>query len=486
MEQTKRIGNEVVTYGASNLLTSVATFLIIALLTRELQQEDYGVWVQIGVTTELLLRFVTLGFDTAVVRFLSGLEDRKLVGGLFHGMIIVTGAVSLLLIAASYLFDNYLSSIVFGRSGFERYVVLAAYLLAGRSLVAMLRGFLRSIDKIVIFSIVHIAIGIARIVATFLVLKMGYGLLQVVQMHVLIEFFAVAWMYLFYVVPFVELNVVFRRFGEVVAFSVPLIPGTALMWVLRSSDRYFLVHLLDLSQAGVYSVAYSVASIIGFLYMPVGFVLFSHLSSAWNQGDRDRVRILIERTVSYYLLLSVPAVGGLYVLGDSLVALIATKAYVVNSSVILLIAFGVCMQGLFQLTNYVIFLVKKTHLNVVLLLIGSLINVLINIVSIPIVGVLGPALSTAVSFTLLGILGYWIARKYISLKIQRSLAAKIGLTSIVMVVLLKSATALTGFEGVVEIAVLFFSGVLSYAVGLRLLGVSWALTPLKLLKVYQS
>ena len=37
------------------------------------------------------------------------------------------------------------------------------------------------------------------------------------------------------------------------AFSVPQIPGAILLWIIGTSDRYFITHFLGLSKTGIYT-----------------------------------------------------------------------------------------------------------------------------------------------------------------------------------------------------------------------------------------
>ena len=48
-------------------------------------------------------------------------------------------------------------------------------------------------------------------------------------------------------------------------YSFPLIPYSALVWVNHAGDRYLITHMIGLKEAGIYFVAYAVASLAFFL-----------------------------------------------------------------------------------------------------------------------------------------------------------------------------------------------------------------------------
>jgi O-antigen/teichoic acid export membrane protein len=191
----------------------------------------------------------------------------------------------------------------------------------------------------------------------------------------------------------------FQGIKKYFAYGVPLIPTTWFVWVLNSSDRLVISYYCDLKDLGVYSLVYNLGYfLIGFIFNPI-FLYFSPMvAKLWNEGQKERVKEMIEYTIKYGLMFTIPALFGFYVLGKPLILLLSTEEFVRGISLIPFVALGYILFMLSSFYEISIGLVEKTKVIPFVFGLCAALNIGLNILMVPRIGILGAAIATTISF----------------------------------------------------------------------------------------
>jgi O-antigen/teichoic acid export membrane protein len=182
-------------------------------------------------------------------------------------------------------------------------------------------------------------------------------------------------------------------------FGMPLVPSALALWAISFIDRQFVNHYKGLAEAGVYSTAIKVASVITFVMIA--------FRTAWPafaysiEDDREA-----KRTYSFVLtyLLAVASWAALFLgaLAPWLVALLTSKAsYLRAEKGVALLAFAFAIYAGYTVLAIGSGRARKTQLNWVVTGIGAAVNVALNFWLIPRWGMVGAAISTLVSYVVL-------------------------------------------------------------------------------------
>jgi len=259
----------------------------------------------------------------------------------------------------------------------------------------------------------------------------GYSLGWIVALIVIGEAFFVAMVFGLIVREVGFPKPVLDGLKQYLSFSIPQIPAGALFWIISASDRYFITHLLNLSQTGAYSASYTLGSLLALFYAPIGFVLLPSVSRFWERGELAKTRSYFEYSTRLFLTLAIPTAAGLGILSQPLLGILASSEYMVGGGLVLLVALGTIFLGLYQINAYVILLVQQTRWLPVMIGIAAATSAGINLALIPKVGIMGAATSAIVSyFILAAIVTVW-ARRAISYRIDLKFLGKvIGATAI--------------------------------------------------------
>lgn len=445
MSFKKKFASDVIFYGISSGLISLFGLITLPILTKTLSPDLYGVWVQIGITIGLLLSFITLGFQMSVVRFLSGKEDRHIVSSLFHVMLGIVLLNGLVFVLIAFFFQNVLSSFIFADVSFHRFVPLTGLWLMAQAIYALNTSFIRAKNKIKLLSSINIGHSILHILILYFVLIIFVGNIETVLiLYILTTVILSVSIYLFEVVRTVGISVKVHdlksTLKDIFKFSLPFIPNGALMWILASSDRYFIVHLLSLSENAVYSAAYSLVHVLSLFYMPLGFVAYPLLVEFWGKNQKNAVRDLLEKSTRVYIFFVIPSIFGLYVLGSKLILILATSDYIVPSTLILWVSLGILFLGIFQINAYIIHLIKKTYYNTIIFFIAAVINIVLNYYFIKAIGIEGAAISTFISYLFLASVVTLLARKELYYNFDIKFMLKCIFASLIMLFVIQQVT----------------------------------------------
>lgn len=76
MDEYKLFAQRIGIIGFSYILINLSTLILLPIVTKTININEYGVWVQIGVLLTLMPAVLNLGLSYTMVRFLSG--EKKL------------------------------------------------------------------------------------------------------------------------------------------------------------------------------------------------------------------------------------------------------------------------------------------------------------------------------------------------------------------------------------------------------------------------
>jgi len=163
------------------------------------------------------------------------------------------------------------------------------------------------------------------------------------------------------------------------------------------------------------------------------------------------------------MMLAIPSAFGLSILALPLLRILTTPEFTSGSSILPLLASGLVAYGFYQVCLYIIRLVKKTQLEAYLLGISATLNIGLNLLLIPRVGILGAAVGTLVAYGALGVLTILVSFRYLRFDIGIFFITKSILASAMMLPFIKlldpSSVAevmiSTIFGGIIYFVVLF-------------------------------
>jgi O-antigen/teichoic acid export membrane protein len=468
-----RSGSEYYKFAKDVIWISVAQLFIslilgivtLPALTKSYTPEIYGIWIQVNVTIDLMGPLVSLQLGLAAVKFLAGQEDtikrRRFLGAMLLAIIVF----ACLLSVTGIPFAKQLSVLFFASPGYINYVWLVLMWMFINAVFNFLISYLQARSRNREISIIQIAVTMTKVISIVSLAMVGASIGYIIVSQIVLQI----------VFSLFLLVMVTREIGfpipnttglkTFLIYSVPQMPGIILLWIIRTSDRYFITHFLGLPQNGIYSSSVTLASLASLFYAPISFVLFALISRLWEQKRLEDAKSYLDYSLKLFLTLAIPGAVGISILSQPLLELLTTSQFLAGKELVFLVTMGIIFLGVFQMNVNLILLDNRAKLIPLITAIGAITSVVMNIILIPRIGIMGAALSSCVSYFMLALIATLWARKTVRYNLNFKYYGKVIASTLVMLICLSFLKV----DDVWSIILAAFIGVTVFGAGLLLL-----------------
>jgi len=437
METNKEYTNygRQVGYGiGASIALLLLDFIRFPILTKGLGAALYGTWSLINVTISFIVPFALLGLSAAVIRFLAAEKVRSRIGEDFLSacsVVFISGtAFSMLL----FLFSDYLAALILKDIHLSFYIKLASILILFHPLCELNLSFFRMRKEIGLYTTLNLSRHALLVGLIVLSLLLGYKLTGVITA------FIVSVMLISLIGLLINLRQVgfhiprFTNMKSYLKWGVPLIPNSAILWIINGSNRYMISYFMGITAAGIYSAAYTIGQYASFTLMALSAVLYPTITKSYEEGNLSETRKYLKYSLKYFMMIAIPSAFGLSVLAKPILSILTTLEFINGTTVIPIVAFSAVLFGFYQLCLYIIYIANKTHLAMRLLGTAAALNIILNIILIPRMGILGAAVATFISYVVLGILTLLVSRRYLRFDLSSTFTLKAILASAIMTI----------------------------------------------------
>jgi len=416
----------------TNAVILLLVFIRLPILTRGLSASLYGVWTIINVTILLIVSFALFTMDLAIVRFLAASKDKNLIREDYFSVFSVILVTGLFFSVSLFLFSDYFAEFFLKDIKFALYIKIASVLILLNSIQTYTLSFFRTFQKMGIYSFISMLIPLLQISLIITALTLKYELTGVIIAIIISDLLIIA---INSTIILKHIGFQWPRFKNIKSYlkwGVPLTPNTAILWVSNVSDRYIVSYFLGVAAAGIYDVGYQLGFYALFILGPLSTVIYPAISKYYNEGNIYEVQKHLKYSFKYLMMLVIPCVFGLSILAEPLLRTLTTVEFVPGKIVVPYIAVGAVFYCLYQLCVFIILVVNKTGWNLIILTISAAVNIALNIILIPWVGIVGAALATLIAYAIIGLLHLAVSRRYLKFDLSLPFIGKAMAAATVM------------------------------------------------------
>ena len=190
-------------------------------------------------------------------------------------------------------------------------------------------------------------------------------------------------------------------------FGIPLIPASLLFWILSSMDKVMLRGLMNFDELGLYEAAFKISNILGIVQ--AWFVLFwVPVAYRWHEEKRSEEKYTAVMKVVTVLM---TALCLLILLLKDLVALVLGQSFRDSIFIFPFLLLPPVMYMLSETTVLGISFSRRTSFNILVAAVSGGINILLNVLFIPLWGGRGAAIATGLSYLVFFWMRTLISRK---------------------------------------------------------------------------
>lgn len=376
------------------LIGALLSLIIVPIITRFISPEEYGKASMFTLAQGAVSMFMYLGMDQAFAREYVCTEKRD---GLLANAMFLPMILAAVIAAFALVFRRLVSQTLFGNPDETLAVVLMAFMFPAMVLETFSFAKIRMDERGAIYSFFTILLKILTLLFTV-------GLFCVYEK----SFRSVV-----YAAAFAEITngtilscmVVLKEGSSVrlinrrdvchmLRYGVPLVPATMLTWVLTSMDKVMLRTFCDYSELGLYSAAFKIVSVVAVLqscftlvWLPVAY--------RWHETHKEQVYF---EMVMKFVTLGMGAVCFGILLCKDLVAWFLGKEFTQAIEIFPFLLLQPFAYTVSETTGIGIAFSRKTEHNIVVAILASVINILLNLWLIPQMGGKGAAVATGISY----------------------------------------------------------------------------------------
>ena len=406
-QRNKYLLKNTVIFSIGNFGTKIISFFLVPLYTNILTTREYGTVDLIYTIGMVLVPLLTLNIGESIMRFALDKDadcDKIMSTGI---TILIFGAIiGLLILPIANLFESV--------SNYSIYIYLYTLTLAFSQIFLC---YLRGKEFLLKYSIGNIiqSLTIAIFNIIFLI-GMKKGIEGYLMAYILAN--VCTGLYGFWAG---KVNLVIKKYSidielskNMIKYSVVLIPNSFMWWIMNSSDRMMVSAMISVTANGVYAVAYKIPTLLS--------TITTIFNQAWSysairEDESEDKEEYNNRVYENLVTIVIVVATGLLMIMKPFLSVYVGKEYYTAWHYVpyLIVGFVFMTLGSFIATSYTVhkdsmgFLISGT--------VGAIINLILNFILIPMMGVSGAAFATCISY--FGVFVYRIkdTQKYIKLRV---------------------------------------------------------------------
>lgn len=394
-------------FAIGNFATKFISFFLIPLYTNVLTTTEYGIVDLLYTICSVLMPLLTLNICEAVLRFAMDKDaDTTKIMSIGNVLIIVSAVLGLISIPILNNIETY--------KNYSYYFYLYLTTL-GMSQIFLCN--LKGQEKLIDYSIgnfIHtltIAIFNILFLVSFDMGIKGYFLAYTIA-NIITSIYA-----------FIRGNVISsiknfkfdkKLFIEMTKYSVLLIPNSFMWWIMNSSDRVMVTNFLGESANGIYAISYKLPTLLSTIT-----TVFTHawIYSAVNENEsedkEEYTNYIFKKLVAVIFIIS----SGMIMIIKPFLSIYVSKEYFSawEYTPFLFIGFTFLTLASFLSSSYNVHKDSKGFLFSGMG--GAIINVVLNFLLIPIIGISGAAIATCISYIAVFVYRIIDTKKYVKINI---------------------------------------------------------------------
>ena len=401
------------------VLGAATAFALHILLARLLGVTQYGIYVYALTCVNILVIISLLGLNNSLVRFVAAYKAQQkwgLLRGIFRrstqAVVVFSSLISLIGVILVWCLRNHFSHdqlITF-------YVALV--LLPIFSLAKLQEVGLRAI-KLVVKS--NLLLGVIRplllaviLIAFYLCLRQPIFAIQAMTVNLIaiIATFVTGRLWLIKALPHSvrEIRPIYAdKIWLKVSLPLLLIDGTYM--ILGRIDIIMVGSILGAKEAGVYAVASRTAAIVTFGLLAANTIVAPLIAELYSTGKHKELQRIITLAARGVFVFTLIACVGLAVASKYILALFGQN-FVVGYIPLLILLSGRLVSALSGPVEYLMVMTRHQNMAGLIVVISAAVNITLNALLIPLMGLVGAAIATAFTTTLWNItMLFYVRRK---------------------------------------------------------------------------
>ncbi len=417
----KQLSKETAIYGVSTIVGRFLQFLLVPLYTNLISRNDFGIYTQVYVIVAFLNIAYIYGMDAAFMKYATHKKGREKREAFSTPFWLVTFS-TLFLTTIFYLLSDNVASLASLPGNYHYLMKYVVFILFFDTLALIPFADLRLENRPVKFATIKLFnIFINLSLNLILIVVYDFGIEAIFISNLAASVFS-----LVALLPDIakKLSFNFNRelFNKLIKFGLPYLPASLTSMMVQMIDVPILERLTNFETVGLYRANYKLG-----VFMMLFVVMFNY---AWqpfflSNANEKNAKEIFSKVLTVFVFIAGFIWLGLSVFIDDIVSIqiTATKTligqdFISGFYIVPLVLLGYLFHGIYFNFAAGIYIEEKTKYLPYVSGLGAIVNVVVNLLLIPVWGILGAAFATFASYFVMAIGLYYFANKVYPVKYE--------------------------------------------------------------------
>lgn len=415
------------------------------ILTRAMTIEQYGAFSLINTTLMLAVVPSKAGIPNAIIRFFPEFDDSENKRNLFASTIFYYGVIFAICGTFLYLLGLGISNYFFDmRTEYALcFIIMAAYQFI-KPINIIGYNFLRVNNRTILINALSLITKIISVGAGLMfflvIIKELYGFFIGTVIAEAIAF-CIIFKWFFRKFNLNLKNVSRKIIRNVILFGFPLLLNEVSYLLLSYGDRFIIDWKIGHEALGVYSVGYNLAMYVSnVITFALSYAVVPIYVDLYQKEGRLKTEQFLNRSMHYLLASIIPICFGYIAVSKEMFIVLASNKYHFAASFSGIILIGNTLLGMNNVLNAGLYIKKRSSTILYIMLFSAIINLLLNIVLVPKIGISGAAIATLIACILSAIITIIFSFPHIKIRISYVTIGYYFLLSVLMYLILKEVS----------------------------------------------
>jgi len=394
------------------------------------------------------------GFGTAATKRISeGREQNE-----FYTASVI---VRLILLGLSILVFVLVSSYLVGIASADLFYLFIFLLIAG-SINAICSVDVSGTARIGIFQTSNFINTIVKLLIQVFAVFIGWGLGGLIVGFIAGLLAAALVNYKFIHLTLTRCNL--SHFKDLSSFAFWTFLSSSGNFVFSNVDTILISLFLSIDEVGIYRIAFQLATVSAIAVTALNSVLFPRISRWHTEQNFPMISLVISKAITYSLVLAVPITVGGTLLADRLMYFLYGASFESGSLCLIILLFAEIANIFMYLFTMCLNSVNKPRESFVVMGITAVINIVFNLLLIPVFGINGAAVAMLGTMLVNAFLAYIFLRPVVAISIEVKSIGYMLLSALIMAGVLLVYVHFVKIETFVSLLISILLGALIYFV----------------------
>lgn len=383
-------------YGVGGIISKIIPLLMVPIMTRLMPNSSYyGISDLSTTVVSFGSALAIMGMYDAMYRMFFEKDDDEYKKDICSTALLFTMGTSLIVFIVMLFFRNLIARFVFGNVEYGYLVYFSATGTLVGATNSIVSAPTRMQNKRKVFLVMNTLSPVLSYAVSIPLLLNGHYLIALPLASVIAS---ISSELIFWVLNREWFSI--KRFRKeylkpLLLIAIPLLPNFLIYWVFNSCDKLMITNILDTSATGIYSVGSKLGHASQLIYTAFAGGWQFYAFSTMKEKNQVKSNSMI---FEYLGIFSFVCSMFVFALSKTIYQLLFTGDYVSGYIVAPYLFFAPLLQMLFQVACNQFLVIKKTWPNMLILSAGAIINVILNLILIPMIGIEGAAIATLIGY----------------------------------------------------------------------------------------